>query len=90
MVGDAGFEPTTSRPPAVRATNCANPRRYYLKISPGHVPRPRNFIFENKFSREGFLASCHRQLSPQPGALPTKLHPDILTILASYDAGRTR
>ncbi len=30
----------------------------------GHVPRPRNFIFENKFSREGFLANCHWQFSP--------------------------
>lgn len=26
MVGTTGFEPATSRPPAVRATNCATPR----------------------------------------------------------------
>ncbi len=29
VVGDTGFEPATSRPPAVRATNCANPRKTY-------------------------------------------------------------
>ena len=38
----------------------------------------RNFIFENKFSREDFLANCHRQFSPQPRALPTKLHPEVI------------
>ena len=31
---------------------------------PSHVPRPRNFVIENKFSSEGFLANCHRQFSP--------------------------
>jgi len=31
----------------------------------GHFQRPRNFIFENKFSREGCLANCHRQFSPE-------------------------
>ncbi len=29
-----------------------------------HVPRARNFIFENKFSREDFLAKCHWHVSP--------------------------
>ena len=28
MVGVTGLEPATSRPPAVRATNCATPRIY--------------------------------------------------------------
>jgi hypothetical protein len=27
LVGVTGLEPATSRPPAVRATNCATPRR---------------------------------------------------------------
>ncbi|MCU0667434.1 MAG: hypothetical protein MUF85_02350, partial [Patescibacteria group bacterium] len=31
-----------------------------------HPWRPRNFIFENKFSREAFLATRHRRVSPQP------------------------
>lgn len=30
----------------------------------GHVPRPRNLVYENKFSREDFLANCHWQFSP--------------------------
>ena len=25
---------------------------------PGHVPRPRNFMIENEFSSESFLADC--------------------------------
>ena len=29
MVGVTGLEPATSRPPAVRATNCATPRHYF-------------------------------------------------------------
>ncbi len=89
MVGVTGLEPATSRPPAVRATNCATPRRCYSsklytlwgREPHGHLRRPRNFVLENKFSREGCLASCHWQLSPQPYALPTALHPVITVIL---------
>ena len=34
LVGVTGLEPATSRPPAVRATNCATPRYevYYSKL----------------------------------------------------------
>ncbi len=40
-----------------------------------HLRRPRNFVFENKFSREDFLATSHwlvspRMPGPKPGALP--------------------
>ena len=37
MVGVTGFEPATSRPPAVRATNCATPR-YEFKVIPEAPP----------------------------------------------------
>lgn len=33
MVGVTGLEPATSRPPAVRATNCATPRRATILYS---------------------------------------------------------
>ena len=33
LVGVTGLEPATSRPPAVRATNCATPRRQSLRTS---------------------------------------------------------
>ena len=50
MVGVTGLEPMTSRPPAVRATNCAKPR-YIYKITKrwphGHLRRPRNFMIES-------------------------------------------
>ena len=31
-----------------------------------HPRQARNFIFENQFSREDFLANCHWQFSPRP------------------------
>ena len=33
MVGVTGLEPATSRPPAVRATNCATPRYIKLRVT---------------------------------------------------------
>jgi hypothetical protein len=35
----------------------------------GHVPRPRNFIYENKFSREDFLANVHWQFCHDLGEI---------------------
>ncbi len=32
MVGVTGLEPATSRPPAVRATSCATPRRLRVMV----------------------------------------------------------
>jgi hypothetical protein len=46
----AGFEPTASRPPAVRATKLRHipSIKLYRKFIPhGHVPRPRNFTIES-------------------------------------------
>ncbi len=70
LVGVKGLEPSTSRSQTARASQLRHTPtcEYYIMLmfesGLGHVPRPRNFIFENKFSREGFLANCHRQFSP--------------------------
>jgi hypothetical protein len=41
MVGVTGLEPATSRPPAVRATNCATPRNKVPGTGFDHLRDPR-------------------------------------------------
>ena len=87
MVGVTGLEPATSRPPAVRATNCATPRDKLCSLI---IHDPRREILTVTFGdpETSLLAtSCHRKISlrsavehfsPQPYALPTAPHPGIL------------
>jgi hypothetical protein len=57
----------------------------------GHVPQPRNFIYENKFSREDFLAICHRHISRQTVALVavSPPHPDSHFWVAKNERQKT-
>src|ERR1700757_3807285 len=85
MVGVIRFERTTSPSRTVRATELRHTPtllrlylvyREFLGLSRaarercGHVPRPRNFAIENKFSSEDCLANCHWQFSLPSCATP--------------------
>ena len=60
MVGVTGLEPATSRPPAVRATNCATPRCDYLVKSNVDLHRSSEFthiLFDYSLNPSTFTKS---------------------------------
>jgi hypothetical protein len=73
LAGDEGFEPPILGPEPSALPLGQSPtrisQREQIRIfnfwDSTHLWRARNFVFEIKFSREGCLASCHRQLSPR-------------------------
>ena len=60
LVGVTGLEPATSRPPAVRATNCATPRYYQILLEADHILQGLRSRFKvNKFSLDLDPASTY-------------------------------
>ena len=71
MVGVTGLEPATSRPPAVRATNCATPR--YLVSLAHYIIKPHAhccYLLAGIVQRWAGLASQSLICRPAPLTIP--------------------
>ena len=71
VAGDEGFEPPITGPEPVALPLGQSPLACIIITYLGfesdstHLRWARNFISENKFSRESFPAKCHRHFSPR-------------------------